>query len=90
MLIKEEPVVVRDTTVVRDDTDSNTAVVLIVALLVVAAALLIIGTIGVLTRRNAVNVLMGVELILCGLLGRVGRLVRHNHYKWCSLVNLKG
>ncbi len=32
--------------------------------LVVAAALLIIGTIGVLTRRNVVIILMSIELIL--------------------------
>ena len=32
--------------------------------LVVAAALLIIGTIGVLTRRNVVVILMSIELIL--------------------------
>ena len=32
--------------------------------LVVSAALFCFGILGVLTRRNAVNVLMGVELIL--------------------------
>ena len=32
--------------------------------LVVSAALFCLGLLGVLTRRNAVNVLMGVELIL--------------------------
>jgi NADH-quinone oxidoreductase subunit K len=32
--------------------------------LVVAAALLIIGTVGVLTRRNVVIILMSIELIL--------------------------
>ena len=32
--------------------------------LVVSAALFALGILGVLTRRNAVNVLMGVELIL--------------------------
>ena len=32
--------------------------------LVVAAALLIVGTIGVLTRRNVVIILMSIELIL--------------------------
>jgi NADH:ubiquinone oxidoreductase subunit K len=32
--------------------------------LVVSAALFALGLLGVLTRRNAVNVLMGVELIL--------------------------
>ena len=32
--------------------------------LVVSAALFALGVLGVLTRRNAVNVLMGVELIL--------------------------
>jgi NADH:ubiquinone oxidoreductase subunit K len=32
--------------------------------LVVSAALFTLGLLGVLTRRNAVNVLMGVELIL--------------------------
>ena len=32
--------------------------------LVVSAALFVLGILGVLTRRNAVNVLMGVELIL--------------------------
>ena len=32
--------------------------------LVVAAALFIIGTIGVLTRRNVVIILMSIELIL--------------------------
>ena len=32
--------------------------------LVVAAALLMIGTIGVLTRRNVVIILMSIELIL--------------------------
>src|SRR5512146_3383420 len=32
--------------------------------LVVSAALFSLGVLGVLTRRNAVNVLMGVELIL--------------------------
>ena len=32
--------------------------------LVVSAALFALGTLAVLTRRNAVNVLMGVELIL--------------------------
>ena len=32
--------------------------------LVVSAALFCLGVLGVLTRRNAVNVLMGIELIL--------------------------
>jgi NADH:ubiquinone oxidoreductase subunit K len=32
--------------------------------LTVSAALFTLGTLGVLTRRNAVNVLMGIELIL--------------------------
>jgi NADH:ubiquinone oxidoreductase subunit K len=32
--------------------------------LVVSAALFALGVLGVLTRRNAVNVLMGIELIL--------------------------
>ena len=32
--------------------------------LVVSAALFSLGLLGVLTRRNAVNVLMGIELIL--------------------------
>jgi NADH:ubiquinone oxidoreductase subunit K len=32
--------------------------------LVVAAALFCLGILGILTRRNAVNVLMGVELLL--------------------------
>ena len=35
--------------------------------LVVAAALFIIGTIGVLTRRNVVIILMSIELILLGV-----------------------
>ncbi|MFY9234439.1 MAG: hypothetical protein WAO58_08265 [Fimbriimonadaceae bacterium] len=37
MLIKEEPVIVRESTVIRDDTESNTAMTLLVALIVIAA-----------------------------------------------------
>ena len=59
--------------------------------LVVAAALFIIGTIGVLTRRNVVIILMSIELILnavnlnlvafsrlYGLHGQVFAIFRHH------------
>lgn len=40
-VIKEDPVVVRESTVIRDETDSTSAMTLIVALVVIAAVALI-------------------------------------------------
>ena len=50
--------------------------------LVVAAALFIIGTIGVLTRRNVVIILMSIELIL--------NAVNLNLLAFSRLYNLQG
>jgi NADH-quinone oxidoreductase subunit K len=50
--------------------------------LVVAAALFIIGTIGVLTRRNVVVILMSIELIL--------NAVNLNLLAFSRLYNLQG
>ena len=46
------------------DVSGSTSQPIILHYLVVAAALFIIGTIGVLTRRNVVIILMSIELIL--------------------------
>src|SRR3974390_1791946 len=50
--------------------------------LVVAAALFVIGTIGVVTRRNVVIILMSIELIL--------NAVNMNLVAWSLLYNLQG